>query len=355
MICRKREGFLDIRSVSGGVAYEVDLQGESTVLSAMLDDAGERLAIVFRRVEQTEEWTTRESLVVICLATGERRVLWDRFAMGPVWLPGQDRLAFSNDEAICVAEVSSGRVAEVYRFSEEARGGLELCVRPDGHGLAFLQWVPQGRRVGVVDLDTRQGRVYNVCCLSHCWWDAATVLFVLGPRFELLDIHSGKSRPFLANLAELDKPGVVEVVGKRWVQAIRAKDVVTDLTEVACLGDRVYFGARAEFAVAGRAVLPFIGGTRYHGVEGLLSVARDRTDLRRHLDEQIVPSGIVPINEGRTLAVIVRRRHGRKGWREEWAFVGEGAHDIPRGFAPLPRASFALRGGVYVAGYPGQE
>jgi hypothetical protein len=81
-------------------------------------------------------------------------------------------------------------------------------------------------------------------------------------------------------------------------------------------------------------------------------MGRDYSDLRLHFDE--VPSGygIVPINSSRTLAIHTWTRT-KEGWLEAgWAFVGEGAGSIPSGFGPLPRASSAVRGNLFVGGFP---
>jgi hypothetical protein len=60
--------------------------------------------------------------------------------------------------------------------------------------------------------------------------------------------------------------------------------------------------------------------------------------------------GIVPINGGRTLAVhVVRWR--RADSRDCWAFLGEGAEGIPEGYGPLPKASFGVRGDVFVGDF----
>jgi hypothetical protein len=84
-------------------------------------------------------------------------------------------------------------------------------------------------------------------------------------------------------------------------------------------------------------------------------MTRDRTDLRQHLGEQPVPLGIVPINGGHTLSVLVRRGDEQSGWRDEWTFVGEGAESIPRGYGPLPRASLGARSNVFVGDFAKPE
>ena len=352
MICRLRPGFLDIRSVSGDVAYEVDLQREPAILSAALDDAGERLAVAFGS-DWPYAWAPPgdvafaefdNRLVLLHLTTGERRVLYEGFARSPVWFPGEDRLGFSNGTAVCLTDVRTGRVEEVF----QVWNADEMQVRRDGRGLAFLQWEEGEPRVGVVDLDTREGGVYSVVNLGYCWWDAGTILYSLEPGLHLLNLASGESRPLLPDLKALDESGALAALGGTWVRAVR-RAADRYLGYVTPVGDRLYFGAGVMLPRR-HGLLPFIRRPDPDEVHGLVSMTRACSDLRLHHSEMVGDAGIVPLNDGRTLAIHVSRS-SRRGPGHCWAFVGEGAEGIPKGYGPLPKAAFGVRGDIPVGDF----
>jgi hypothetical protein len=356
MICRKRPGFLDIRGVSGDVAYEVDLQGESTIRSAALDEAGERLAVAFwdywphewASADDVAEAEVDSRLVLFHLATGERRVLHEGPTCSPVWFPGEDRLAFSSGAAVCLADVGTGQVAEVFQVHD----ATEMQVRPDGRGLAFRHWEEGAPRVGAVDLDTRQGSVYSDVNLGYCWWDAGTILYSLEPGLHLLDLASGESRPLVSDLRALDESGALAALGDGWVGAVRkARDRY--LGYATPVGDRLYFGAGVLLPWR-RGLLPFTRKRDPDEVHGVLSMTRECTDLRLHHDEMLGDEGLVPTNGGRTLAVHVSRG-GSRGPRHSWVFVGEGVEGIPKSYGPLPKAAFRVRGDIPVGDFTTAE
>jgi hypothetical protein len=338
MICRPRPGFLDVRSVTGDAAYEVPLGAGQTVAGAALDDAGERLALALTAAVRGGSEGAVDELTAIALRTGERRRLREGWATGPVWFPGQDGLAFSDGTSICMADAATGSVDNVFRFSRDPQGPPSIRPRPDGRGLAFLKWVGDDRRIGLVDLDAREGRLYPVSCFSYCWWDERTIVFALGSGLKLLDVASGKSRTWLRDLHGLDRSGVLEALGGEWAEAVRADGSHHDLHDIVCAGGRAYFGARVTFPVARRRLVPLGPRTDYRCVEGLLSVNRDRADLRLYLEGET--REVVPLDGGRTLAVEVLT-HPRVGRTEaRWVFLGEGSGAVPEGSSPLPKAAY---------------
>ncbi len=355
MICRLRAGVLGIRSVPGDVAYEVDLRGETAILGAALDEDGRRLAVVLDRARDSGQGSVGRSLVLIDLQTGTWHVAHEGFVSDPVWFPRQARLAFSNGCSICILDASTGSSEEVYRFAREPQAPNDICLRPDGRGLSFLKSVGDDRRIGVVDLDTGEGRVHSVSCFSYCWWDDEAILYVLGSGLKLLDVGSGKSHTLLRDLTALNTAGALTTLDDRWLRGVRMEGVWQEFLEVHCVGDRVYVGAAMGWPVTRRTLLPFIRRTDYNSVRGVLSMTRDLTDLRLLLEGSPRPLGIVPINRGRTLAIGVSSRCA-EGWlKQDWVFVGEGAESIPEGFGPLPRASATVRGSVCVGAHPAAE
>jgi hypothetical protein len=353
MICRKRPGFLDIRSVSGDVAYEVNLGGESAIRSAALDGAGERLALAcweywpheWASADDVAEAKVGSRLVLFHLATGERRVLCEGLASSPVWFPGEDRLAFSSGTAVCLADVGTGRVEEVFEVCE----AHEMQVSPDGRGLAFVQWEEGAPRVGVVDLDTREGAVYADANLGYCWWDTGTILYSLEPGLHLLDLASGESRPLVSDLRALDESGALAALGEAWVRAVRREGGDRYLGYPTPVGDRLHFGAGVMLPWR-RGFLPFMRKRDPGEVHGILSMTRGCTDLRLHHAEMLADAGLVPLNNGRTLAIHVSRG-SRRGPKHCWVFVGEGAESVPEGYGPLPKAAFGVRGDIPVGDF----
>ena len=357
MICRQRPGLLEIRSVWGDVTYEVDLPGDSTVRSAALDEAGERLAVAFWDY-WPQDWTSADEvaearvgsrLVLFGLATSSRRVLYEGPASSPVWLPGEDRLAFSSGTAVCLTDVGTGEVEEVLQVLD----AVEMQVRPDGRGLAFLQWEEGGPRVGVVDLDRREGGVYSVVNLGYCWWDAGTILYSLEPGVHLLDLTSGESRPLLRDLRALGESGALGALGEAWGRAVRREDADRYVGYVTPVGDRLYFGAGAMLPRR-RGLLPFMRKRDPGEVHGVVSMTRECGDLRLHHSEMLGDAGLVPLNDGRALAIHVSRS-SRRGPGHCWVFVGEGAEGIPKGYGPLPKAAFGVRGDIPVGDFATAE
>jgi len=353
MICRLGPGLLAVWTVPGDESHEINLDGWEHALSAALDETGRLLALTLGARVTPGGVYADQQLVLIDLVTGGRRVLHDGWAQGPVWLPGSQRLAFSNGTTICVVNTSDGSTQELFCFSKAPVAPTEISIRPDGEGLAFLKWVGDDKRIGVVDLGSGRGRVLPVSCYSYSWWDDNTILYVLGSGLKLLDIATGKSTSLLRDLKPFVKTGALDALGEGWAEAVGAEGSIQDVGATLCAGDRVYFGAFAARPVTRRSIIPFLRRTTYDGLRGVLSMARDRSDLRLHLDQK--PSAIVAINGNQTLAVHVSRR-GEQGWLESnWVFVGEGAEKIPSDFGPLPRASSAVRGDLVVGAFPRQR
>jgi hypothetical protein len=236
----------------------------------------------------------------------------------------------------------------------EVLGATGMQVRPDGRALAFVQrHEEEGQRVGVIDLHTREGRIYRVTCWSYCWWRTRAILYTPGSSLEMLDIASGESRTFLKSLAPLAESGALAALGEGWVRAARRPDADPHYQHVTTFGERVYFGVAVVFPPRGRfipSLLPFLARPDRDNVQGVLSMTRECTDLRSHHGETLGGHGIVPINDGRTLAINVLRKW-MGGWVDHWAFVGEGADAIPEGYGPLPRASLAARSNVFVGDF----
>lgn len=349
MICRLNPGSLEVRTVLDDVSYEVDLDGEKHVLNAALNETGKRLALTLGTSLTPGGVYASQQLVLIDLPTGGRRVLHDGWAQGPVWFPDSERLAFSNGTAICVANTSDDSTEELFCFSKAPVAPTEISIRPDGGGLALLKWVGDDKRIGVVDLDSGRGRILPVSCFNYSWWDANTILYVLGSGLKLLDIATGKSKSLLRDLKPLAEGGALDAIGEGWAEAVRAEGSTQDFHPTLCAGDRVYFGAVVAYPVTRRSIIPFLRRTTSTGLRGVLSMTRERSDLRLHLNDG--PTALVAINNNQTLAAHLCRRN-EQGWLENsWVFVGEGVEKIPADFGPLPRASSAVRGDLVVGAF----
>ena len=216
------------------------------------------------------------------------------------------------------------------------RGPSPLAVSPDGRLIAasgclsreILLW---DRQTGA---EVRRLQTTDTCTKSLAFSDDSGLL--------------ASADPFA-----LAESGALAALGEGWVRAARRPDADPHYQHVTTFGERVYFGVAVVFPPRGRfipSLLPFLARPDRDNVQGVLSMTRECTDLRFHHGETLGGHGIVPINDGRTLAINVLRKW-MGGWVDHWAFVGEGADAIPEGYGPLPRASLAARSNVFVGDF----
>ncbi len=155
----------------------------------------------------------------------------------PCGCPGRRDRPSPPAKPSCLADVSAGSTEEVFGFVRDVQAPAAICVRPDGGGLAFGEWVGDDRRIGVVDLTTGEGRIHSISCFSYCWCDPETILHVLSSGLKLLDVTSGKSRQLLRDLEPLEAAGHLCALGEEWVEAVRTRGTTQGLREVLCVGE----------------------------------------------------------------------------------------------------------------------
>ncbi len=346
MIARLRPDGLEMRSVDGGEAYELDFGREMQVTSAALDETGSRLALTaISDLDGAGCSRTGPALLLFDLKTGEQTVLREDYSDGPVWFPGERRLAFSTGTDICTMDVDSRDLGTLYRYSSVIQGPTHIGIDPGRNSLSFLNYVGDDQRIGVVDLRSGEGRLLPVSCYHYCWWDGETILYVLGSGLKLLDISSGTSRRFLRDLRPLLESGALASASEAWAEWIRRDGAYHEVRVPACYGDRVYFGARVTYPERRRSAIPFLKSTQHLTYSGVFSVARDKSDLRAHIERaEGMIFDFVFVNDLKTLAAYIEKRN-EEGWLgREWVYAGEGADRIPPGFGPLPKAAPGLQG-----------
>ncbi len=346
MIARLRPDGLVIRSVDGGEAHELDFGRELQVTSAALDETGSRLALTATSdLDEAGCPRTGPGLLLFDLKTGAQTVLREDYSDGPVWFPGESRLAFSTGTDICTIDADGGDLSTLYRYSTVVQGPTHIGIDPGKNTLSFVTFVGDDQRIGVVDLRSGEGRLLPVSCYHYCWWDEDTILYVLGSGLKLVDISSGTSRRFLRDLRPLLESGALANASEAWAEWIARDEAYHELRVPACYGDGVYFGARVTYPQRRRSAIPFLKSTAHLTYSGVFSVARDKSDLRAHIERaEGMIFDFVFVNSGKTLAAYIEKRN-EEGWlSRKWVYAGQCADQIPSGFGPLPKASLSVRG-----------
>lgn len=346
MIARVRPGGLEIRSVDGGEAYQLDFGRDMQVTSAALDETGTRLALTATSdVDEAGCSRTGPALLLFDIQTGRQTALREDYSDGPVWFPGESRLAFSTGTDICTIDADGGDFDALYRYSTVTQGPTHIGIDPGKNTLSFVTFIGDDQRIGVVDLRSGKGRLLPVSCYHYCWWDEETILYVLGSGLKLLDIGAGKSRTLLRDLQPLLESGALASASETWAEWIARDGACHEVRVPACCGDRVYFGARVTYPQRRRSAIPFLKSTAHLTYSGVFSVARDKSDFRAHIERtEGMIFDFVFVNSGKTLAAYVEKRNEEGRLSREWVYAGEGAEEIPCGFGPLPKASLSIRG-----------